>query len=123
MIKIYTMSIGKKIKQLRELRNYTQAYMAQELKLSLGGYGKIERDETDITMSRLVKIAEILNTNISTVMGFESNHVFNQYNNKNANGIVQNQQIIGDDKLDEVFLKIKEEINTIKEEIKDKKNQ
>lgn len=118
------MSIGKKIKQLRELRNYTQAYMAEELKLSLGGYGKIERDETDISMSRLQKIAEILNTNLSNVLGFESNQVFNQSHNKtaHANGVVQNQQIIGSDKLDEILLDLKQEINNLKNEVKLLKN-
>ncbi len=44
------MSVGNKIKQLRELRNYTQQYMADRLNMSLTGYGKIERDSTDISL-------------------------------------------------------------------------
>jgi transcriptional regulator with XRE-family HTH domain len=42
------MSIGAKIKNLRELRNYTQAYMADQLNMSVNGYSKIEREETDV---------------------------------------------------------------------------
>lgn len=38
------MSVGKKIKQFRELRDYTQSYMADRLDISTSGYGKIERD-------------------------------------------------------------------------------
>lgn len=113
------MSVGKKIKQLRELRNFTQAYMAEELGMSLGGYGKIERDETDITINRLNQIAQILDTNLSTILNFDSNQIFNQYNNKtaNVNGVVQNQQIIGDAGLDEVFTELKEEIQRLKKKV------
>lgn len=110
------MSIGKRIKQLRELRNYTQAHMAEKLGMTTAGYGKIERDETDVTFSKLNRIAEILETNLSTILSFDSNQVFNQYNNKTAtaNGIVQNQQIIGDQGLNDFFVELKNEINGIK---------
>jgi len=110
-----SISAEKKIKQLRELRNYTQLYMADNLGMTVGGYGKIERDETDITIGRLKKIAEILETDIAAVLNFDSSNVFNQYNNKNATGIVHNQQIIGDKGLDEIFREIKSELNSLKE--------
>ncbi|MBK9592347.1 MAG: helix-turn-helix transcriptional regulator [Crocinitomicaceae bacterium] len=112
-----SVSIGKKIKQLRELRNYTQLHMAENLGMTVGGYGKIERDETDVTIGRLNRIAEILETDISAVLNFDSSHVFNQYNNKNAAGIVQNQQIIGDNGLGEIFDQFKKEISDLKEQI------
>jgi len=117
------MSIGKKIKQLRELRNFTQNHMAENLGMSIGGYGKIERDETDITLTRLTQIAEILKTDLSTILSFDSNQIFNQYHNKTAtaNGVVQNQQIIGDNGLNDFFIEIKKEIETLKKEIKDMK--
>jgi transcriptional regulator with XRE-family HTH domain len=113
------MNVGKKIKQLRELRNFTQAHVANELGLSIGGYGKIERDETDITINRLNQIAEILNTDLATILNFDSNQVFNLYKNKtaNANGVVQNQQIIGDSGLSKIFDDMKEEIIELKKKV------
>lgn len=109
------MSVGKKIKQLRELRNFTQAYMAEKLNLSLGGYGKIERDETDITLNRLNRIAEILETDIMTVMGFDPKQVFHQYNNKiaNASGTVQNQQFIAEDEIKNEITQMKNRIDSL----------
>lgn len=103
------------------MRNFTQSHMANELGLSLGGYGKIERDETDVTISRLNKIAEVLDTSISTILSFDSNQVFNQYHNKtaNANGVVKNQQIISDQGLDEIFKSMKSEIEILKSQIND----
>lgn len=53
---------------MRELRNFTQALIAEELNLSLGGYGKIERDEIDITVIKLKQIAKILGVNVSTLI-------------------------------------------------------
>ncbi len=116
------MSVGNKIKQLRELRNYTQQYMADRLNMSLTGYGKIERDSTDISLQRLNQIAEILETTIPQILNFDSNQVFNQYNNKSAtaNGVVQNQQIISDSNLHEFFMELKNEINELKKKMQKK---
>ena len=110
------MSIGNNIKKLRELKNYTQAHMANELELSLGGYGKIERDETDVTLSRLNEIAKVLQTNLATLLDFDSNNIFNQYNNRNAtqNAIVQNQQIQNDNGLIELIVSLTDDIKKIK---------
>lgn len=118
------MSVGKKIKQLRELRNFTQSYMAEQLNLSLNGYGKIERDETDITLQRINQIAKVLDTSLATILNFDSNQVFNQYNNKSAtaNGVVQNQQIIAEQGLQDFFNTIKNDIDTLKSELAFLKN-
>lgn len=118
------MSVGKKIKQLRELRNFTQGYMAEQLNLSINGYGKIERDETDISLSRINQIAKVLETELSTILNFDSNQVFNQYNNKSAtaNGVVQNQQIIAEQSLEDFFKSLKDEITFLKSEINNLKS-
>jgi len=113
------MSVGNKIKQLRELRNFTQSYVAEQLGLSVNGYGKIERDETDITLNRINQIAKVLGTELSTILNFESSQVFNQYNNKSAtaNGVVQNQQIIAEQGLSDFFKTLKDDIILLKSEI------
>ena len=116
------MSVGRKIKQLRELRNFTQHYIANELNMSVSGYGKIERDETDISLQKLTLIANVLETDIATIMNFDAKQVFNQLNNKTANGIVQNQHnhnLIGNYQLDEFFSNLTEEIKVLKSDISD----
>ena len=66
-----------KIKQLRELKNFTQEYMAQQLGLTTRAYSKIETGETQLTINRLNEISKILiiikydcliNTNIITTL-------------------------------------------------------
>ncbi len=78
-------TIGNKIKKVRELRNYTQEYLAQKLEMSLTGYGNIERDETDIPYSRLEKIAEALDMRTEDLVCFDEKIVFNFSNNQYAN--------------------------------------
>lgn len=75
------LTIGMKIKKLRELRNYTQEYMAGKLQMSANGYGKIERDETDISYSRMQQISEILGVTPSDIINFDENAIFGSKNN------------------------------------------
>lgn len=94
------MSIGNNIKKLRELKNYTQSYMAEKLNLSLSGYNKIERDGTDISLKRLQQIADVLETDYRTILNFDQNKIFNITQNQHAEGVqhaytvIENQQNI-----------------------------
>lgn len=80
--------VGNKIKKLRELRNFTQDYMADALQMSQAGYGKIERDETDISLSRLQQITEVLKVGLNDLIGFDEKMVFYgaMNNHATANG-------------------------------------
>jgi transcriptional regulator with XRE-family HTH domain len=66
-----------KIKQLRELKNFTQEYMAQQLGLSTRAYSKIESGETQLTINRLNEISEILGIDPMEVLGFDHQNIFN----------------------------------------------
>ena len=113
------MNVGEKIKKLRELKNYTQQHMASELDLSLSGYGKIERNETDISVSKLEKIAKILDTDISSILSFDEKHVFNISENKQANVSMRDQYINQLDLIDRIIAQYREEIQFLKDIIKD----
>lgn len=62
-------SVGQKIKKLRELRNYTQFYMAIELDITQQGYSKIEK-EGRLTVDQLDKIASILDVDSAYILNF-----------------------------------------------------
>lgn len=55
---------GHSIKKFRELRNYTQEYMAEMLGISQNAYSKIENGRTRLTTDRLKKIAGILEISV-----------------------------------------------------------
>ncbi len=106
--------IGTKIRKIRELKNYTQEYVASKLELTIAGYGKIERNEVKVNSDRLEQIARALEVRPSQIMEFDENNVFNiQTNNGSANGttIYQNQ---GYEKL---IAYLEGEINRLKAEL------
>lgn len=72
------------IRKIRELRNYTQEYMADQLGLSVSGYGKIERSDSDINLSRITQIAEILNVSRTSLLEFNSDDMLKGLNDENA---------------------------------------
>ena len=51
--------IGKEIKKLRCLNEWTQEQMAERLSMGRNAYGELERGETDIHLSRLSQICEV----------------------------------------------------------------
>lgn len=108
------MNVGEKIKKLRELKNYTQQYMADQLELSLSGYGKIERNETDISISKLDKIAKILHTDVNTILSFDEKHIFNITENKQANISMRDQHINQMELIEIITQQYKEEITHLK---------
>lgn len=52
--------LGRKIKKLRELKNYTQEYMANQLNISQNSYSRIESENVKVTAERLKAIAQLL---------------------------------------------------------------
>lgn len=109
------MRVGEKIKKLRELKNYTQQYMADELELSLSGYGKIERDETDISISRLEKIAAVLDVDVNTILSFDERQVFNFNNNQNTMVSMRDQHINQMELIDKIVNQYKDENQYLKD--------
>ena len=73
--------IGPNIRKLRDIRAYKQEYLAEQLGMSLSGYGKIERGETDVSIGRLEQIAKVLDIKIETILGFNENIVLQQITN------------------------------------------
>lgn len=85
--------IGHKIKKLRELKNYTQSFMASELGITQGAYSRIEVGETEISYGKLAKISSILEVPVDDIVSFNENMIFNVSNNEVGNGYVVNNGI------------------------------
>ena len=52
------------IRRIREFKNYTQDYLAAKLHISQNAYSKIELGYSNITLTRLIAIAEILEVDL-----------------------------------------------------------
>lgn len=105
--------IGQKIKKLRELRNFTQSHMAEELGLSQSAYSKLELGETEMTYSKLERVAEILGMRPEEVIAFNESMVFNVMNNQTGQGFV-----INNNQLSEIEKNLYvQQIDLLKEEV------
>jgi len=80
-----TTSIKNKIKSIRELKNYTQEYMADQLGVTQAGYSKIEKGKTILSFVKLVEIARILEVSVEDIISFDSQRYFNSFNKIRGN--------------------------------------
>lgn len=62
------MKSHEKIKLMREMKHWTQEDVAEKLNMSITGYAKIERGQTNVSVERLKQIATIFNLNIEELL-------------------------------------------------------
>lgn len=60
------------IRKLRIEKDFTQDYMAMKLDMSISAYSKLERGQTDPTLTRIEKIGEILGFQITDYYAWKS---------------------------------------------------
>jgi len=73
-----------KIKEIRKQKGFSHEYMAHKLDMSQPAYSKIEKNETVLSVDRLFKIAEILETPVNDILEINPNNIYHQTNNDNA---------------------------------------
>lgn len=71
------MQLGEKIAFIRTLKGLSQEEMAEKLNMSTTGYAKIERDETKLQNPRLEKILAVLELELTDILKFNAENVFN----------------------------------------------
>ena len=81
-------AIGQKTKQVRELRNYSQDYLVQQLGISQKAYSKIELGQTNLSVERLEQIAKIMEVDTTQPLNFDKKYALN--NNIQNNRILKN---------------------------------
>ncbi|WP_439480635.1 helix-turn-helix domain-containing protein [Chryseobacterium aquaticum] len=75
------MTLGNRVKSLRELKNYSQKYVSERLDISQSAYSKLETGETKISDEKLSQIAEILEVKPEDIKAFDSQKYFNSVSN------------------------------------------
>ena len=70
------MELYEKIRFMRSFKNWSQEEMANRLGLSVNGYAKIERGETDVTLSRLQQIVDVLGVDLAELFDLNEKNVF-----------------------------------------------
>ena len=107
------------IKKFRELKNLTRDEVAEKMEMSLSGYSKLERGDVELSISKLYKLAEILDVDVSQILNFDASQVFNVSNNNVVNGVeIKEQHHHYPDEYKDKYIKMLEaEIERLKGEI------
>ena len=108
-----------KIKKIRELKNYSQEYVADKLGLSTRAYSKIETGETQLTINRLNELSEIFEVDPIEVLGFDDKQIFNnceQHGNIGVNHINFPEELMKN--YEKHLHDLKEEISFLRSQLK-----
>ena len=81
-------NVIKKIVAARIKRGLSYENIANELEITPAAYRKIETGETKLTVERLFRLSEILDTSLPELLSID-NEVFQQINNENTTGYQQ----------------------------------
>lgn len=79
------METHEKIRLMRELNKWSQEDMAEKLAMSAGGYAKIERGETQLSIPRLEQLAAIFEVDMWDLLKSGSNGMVLQINDVDSN--------------------------------------
>ena len=83
------MKISEKIRTLREEKQWSQEEMAAKLDMSRNGYAKIELGKTKPNIDKLLKIAQLLDVEISDLFQADEKNVLVFMNSENLHENIQ----------------------------------
>ncbi|MCP1660130.1 helix-turn-helix domain-containing protein [Neisseria perflava] len=87
------MKVHEKIRKIRELKNFSQENMAEQLQMSVNGYAKIERGEVGVQMDKLEQIAGVFGMDVVDLLSLDKNMVYlNIENSTNASNYYASQE-------------------------------
>ena len=101
----------RKLKQVREYKNYTQEYIALQLGISTRAYSKIETGETQLTFTRFYEICKILETDPLFILNFSGENIFQ--NNTSAVKVNSNEDYL----IEKLIKQYEITIETLREQI------
>lgn len=104
--------VGEKIRKIREIRGYSQEYVASKLEMSQNNYSRIELNQVKVNLDRLQDVATVLEVDIMDILNFDERYVFHstshsQTGGETKSGIFNNDSLIKE---------LKEEILYLREE-------
>jgi len=107
------------LKQIRELKGYSQECMAVNMGISQPKYSRIESGEAPLSIEDLKKIADILETDVSAFLDAPKITIQNQTNNEGTfgNGYVENLHIENKETTKKLILTLDDEIQHLKKEV------
>jgi transcriptional regulator with XRE-family HTH domain len=105
--------LGENVRKIRELKGFSQQNLADEIKVDQKTISRIEKGDLSPKFETLVAISKALSINLSQILSFNENLIFNSYSQYQQGGqfVAYNNTEI--DKVEELYkqlLKEKDEV-------------
>jgi transcriptional regulator with XRE-family HTH domain len=118
------LTTGLRIKKLRELRDYSQAYMAKKLGISQEQYSYLETKQKSIPDEQIKTIATLLAVKEENLKTFDPQHIFENAGARQSQVNIQNLIIEAHEHERRLFVeliaRLKEELEELKEKINER---
>jgi transcriptional regulator with XRE-family HTH domain len=121
------MELHEFIAKIRKNKNFSQEEMAEQLMMSVSGYSKIERGESELSYQRLKQISDALGLELKDLFDYKDKAILNlasshfgdhqntyfQSSSKDLEHKIEKQQIIIEQKDSEIIL-LKQQIEDLR---------
>lgn len=95
--------LGYKIRRVREFKNLSQQYVADELSVSQSTYSDMENGKTIVTEEKLAMIASVLDVSVDIIKDYNDQVVFTSCT---QSGYINTNNINPIDKIEEIYKQI-----------------
>ncbi len=106
------MQVSTKIRKIRELKGFSQEFMAEQLSMSQAAYSKLEKNNKSINFDNIKDIAKVLSVDPMQLLNFDEQQIFNNDNQQggNAGNLIIQAYSEKERQLYEEMIKAKEQI-------------
>lgn len=115
------LKIGENIRKIRELKGYSQDYMAKKMDISQRTYSSIESENNKIDANRLKAIAEILEVNVLDILAFNDKALFTNAHFTQSSIGMFNTVHLGETKLNKIqearIKELQDEVSHLREQV------
>jgi transcriptional regulator with XRE-family HTH domain len=66
-------SVSENIRKIRIIKNFSRKKIADDLNMTIGNYGKIERGIVEVRLETLILISKILDVSVNELIQFDIN--------------------------------------------------
>jgi transcriptional regulator with XRE-family HTH domain len=110
-------SIGNKLRVLRTEKGLTQESLAAEIGMSASAFAKIERGESDLSISKIEKIAKQFDLTLIELLTLSTSNYINFKNHQGIIGQNITNTYVNSDATKETIQQLVSEVAGLKEEI------
>jgi transcriptional regulator with XRE-family HTH domain len=108
------------IKTIRESKNLTADYIAQQIGISQSTYSRKESGESDFSLPELIRIGDVLEVPLVKIIDLDLARIINQSEFRdNSTGVVEHQTVNSDEGFKVAISELQKQVEYLKEQNKD----